>query len=115
MARSASRARFRSQPVYGEAVEVTGGPYSCRPESRLRLPNAGPQGIPFNQAVVRWALQTCAGLIDRDPEPLPYYAARAPEIVGAYENDAMDLAIHADGAGLSLEVRIKVRIRSESD
>jgi hypothetical protein len=38
----------------------------------VALSNAGPDGIPFNQAVVRWALQTYLGVIDRDPEPLPY-------------------------------------------
>ena len=36
----------------------------------VSLSNAGPDGIPFNQAVVRWALETYLGVIDRDPEPL---------------------------------------------
>lgn len=37
----------------------------------VTLSNAYPNGIPFNQAVVRWALETCVGVVDRDPEPLP--------------------------------------------
>ena len=64
----------------------------------VALSNAGPDGIPFNQAVVRWALQNYLGVTDRDPEPLPYDEARAREVVGSYENDAMTLTIGTDGA-----------------
>ena len=78
----------------------------------VALSNAGPYGIPFNQAVVRWALQTYLGVIDRDPEPLPYDEARAGEIVGGYENEFMTLTISTDGAGLRLDVRIKPEIRA---
>jgi hypothetical protein len=31
-----------------------------------------PDGIPFNQAVVRWALENYLGVIDRDPQPSPF-------------------------------------------
>ena len=78
----------------------------------VSLSNAGPDGIPFNQAIVRWALETYLGVIDRDPEPLPYEAARAQEIVGSYANDFMTLTISTDGAGLTLDVRIKPEIRA---
>jgi CubicO group peptidase (beta-lactamase class C family) len=81
----------------------------------VALANAGPNGIPCNQTIVRWALETYAGVADRDPEPVPYDLARAREIVGAYENDAMDLTIRTDGVGLTLEVGIKPRIRSASE
>jgi CubicO group peptidase (beta-lactamase class C family) len=81
----------------------------------VSLSNAGPNGIPFNQAVVRWALQTYQGVIDRDPEPLPYEEARAQEVVGSYENDVMTLTIGTDGAGLRLEVRMKPEIRAAAD
>ena len=74
----------------------------------VALSNAGPDGIPFNQAVVRWALETYLGVTDRDPEPLPYDEARAREVIGNYENDAMTLNIGTDGAGLSLESGIKL-------
>ncbi len=33
----------------------------------LALSNAGPNGIPFNQAVVRWVFQHYLGVIDWDP------------------------------------------------
>ena len=81
----------------------------------VALSNAGPDGIPCNQAVVRWALHTYLGVTDRDPEPLPYDEARAREIAGSYENDAMTLTIAADGATLTLAVDIKPEIRAAAD
>jgi CubicO group peptidase (beta-lactamase class C family) len=81
----------------------------------VALSNAGPNGIPCNQAVVRWALQTYVGVTDRDPEPLPSDEARAREVVGSYENDVMTLTIGTDGAGLRLEVRMKPEIRAAAD
>jgi CubicO group peptidase (beta-lactamase class C family) len=81
----------------------------------VSLSNAGPNGIRFNQAVVRWALQTYLGVVDRDPEPLPYDPARAAEIVGRYDIDAMTLVIAANDAGLTLEVGIKPEVRAASN
>jgi CubicO group peptidase (beta-lactamase class C family) len=81
----------------------------------VALSNAGPDGIPCNQAVVRWALETYLGVTDRDPEPLPYDEARAREVVGSYENDAMTLTIGTDGAGLALDVRLKPEVRAALD
>jgi CubicO group peptidase (beta-lactamase class C family) len=81
----------------------------------VSLSNAGPNGIPFNQAIVRWTLQTYLGVVDRDPQPLPYDPARAPQIVGSYDIDVMTLIIAADEAGLTLGVGIKPEIRAASD
>ncbi|MFC7641197.1 serine hydrolase domain-containing protein [Streptosporangium lutulentum] len=81
----------------------------------VSLSNASPDGIPFNQAVVRWALEHYLGVVDRDPEPLPYDPARARELVGRYETDAMTLTIGTDGAGLTLGAGIKPEIRAASD
>jgi len=81
----------------------------------VALSNAGPNGIPFNQAVVRWALQTYLGVVDRDPEPLPYDETRARELVGQYATDAQMLTIRTTGAGLTLEVGIKPEIRAAAD
>ncbi|HEV7713693.1 MAG TPA: serine hydrolase domain-containing protein, partial [Asanoa sp.] len=80
----------------------------------VALSNAGPDGIPFNQAAVRWALETYLGVVDRDPEPLPFDAARAGQVVGRYDIDVMTLVIAAD-AGLTLEVGIKPEVRAASD
>ncbi len=81
----------------------------------VSLSNAGPDGIPFNQAVVRWALQTYLGVSERDPQPLPYDQARAREVVGSYQNEVMTLTIDTDGAGLRLEVLMKPEIRAAAD
>ncbi len=81
----------------------------------ISLSNAGPDGIPFNQAIVRWALEHYLGLIDRDPEPIPFDAARAREIVGTYENEMMRLTIDTVGTRLRLEVRIKPEIRAAAN
>lgn len=79
----------------------------------VSLANAGPDGIPANQAIVRWALRTFLGLTDRDPEPLPYDEVRAREIIGSYETDVMDLTIsRTDGPGLQLTVRMKPEARA---
>jgi CubicO group peptidase (beta-lactamase class C family) len=76
------------------------------------LSNAAPNGIPFNQAVVRWALEHYLGLVDRDPEPVAYDPARAAELVGRYEVDAMTLDIIAGEGGLVLDCRIRPEIRA---
>jgi CubicO group peptidase (beta-lactamase class C family) len=81
----------------------------------VSMSNADPNGIPFNQAVIRWALQTMLGVTEQDVEPLPYNQARANEIVGTYENDGMTFTIRADGAKMTLEVRIKPAFRKASD
>jgi CubicO group peptidase (beta-lactamase class C family) len=81
----------------------------------VSMSNASPDGIPFNQAVVRWALEHYLGLVDRDPEPIPFDAALAQEIAGNYENEMMTFTIDTVGAGLRLEVRIKPEIRAAAD
>jgi CubicO group peptidase (beta-lactamase class C family) len=81
----------------------------------VALANAGPDGTNCNQAIVRWALQAWLGVVDRDPEPLPYDEARARELVGRYETDAQAFTIATDGATLTLEGGIKPEIRAAAD
>jgi hypothetical protein len=81
----------------------------------VSLANAGPDGYPANQAVVRWALERYLGVVDRDPEPIPYDRARAQEVVGRYQIDAMNLDIATDGTQLTLEAAIKPEIRQASE
>ncbi len=79
----------------------------------VAMSNAAPDGIPCNQAIVRWALQNYVGLIDRDPEPLPFSQALAAEIAGNYENDVSTLTIAVnEGPSLSLETRLKPELRA---
>ncbi|WP_439656676.1 serine hydrolase domain-containing protein [Lentzea sp. HUAS TT2] len=81
----------------------------------VSVANQGPDGIPFNQAVVRQALEHCAGVLDRDPEPLPYNASKAAEVAGGYDNDAMVMTIDDTGTGLVLEVLIRPEIRQSAE
>jgi hypothetical protein len=55
------------------------------------------------------------GVIDRDPQPLPFDRARAREVVGSYENEVMTFTIGTDGAGLTLGGGIKPEIRAAAD
>ncbi|GHB75893.1 penicillin-binding protein [Streptomyces cirratus] len=81
----------------------------------VSLANAGPEGYPFNQSVVRWALEHYLGVVDEDPEPVPFEATRAREVAGRYEIDAMNLDIAVDGARLTLAAEIKPEIREASE
>ncbi|ANZ41935.1 serine hydrolase [Lentzea guizhouensis] len=81
----------------------------------VSMANQGPDGIPFNQAVVREALRAHAGLLDRDPDPLPYNASAAAEVAGSYDNDAMVMTIENTGSGLVLEVLIRPEIRANAE
>ncbi len=79
------------------------------------MTNAGPGGVAFNQAVVRWALEHYLGLVDKDPEPVPFDQARADEAAGLYEVDIMTLRIAAENGVMTLGVAIKPAIRAASD
>ncbi|MFE2060923.1 hypothetical protein ACFXDH_00730 [Streptomyces sp. NPDC059467] len=77
--------------------------------------NVGPDGYPFNQSVVRWALEHYLGIVEKTVEPLPYDEGQARQAAGRYEIDAMNLDIASDGTRLALAVGIKPEIREASD
>jgi CubicO group peptidase (beta-lactamase class C family) len=79
------------------------------------LSNCAPEGYQLNQAIVKWALEHFAGLVETDPEPVPYAAPRNRDVVGRYEIDAMNLDVADDGERLTLAVGIKPEIRAASD
>jgi CubicO group peptidase (beta-lactamase class C family) len=81
----------------------------------VSLSNAGPNGIPFNQAVVRWALEHYLGVVERDPEPIPHDDAWAGEVVGNYDMDSMLVTVAGDATRLTLEVDIKPEIRAAAE
>lgn len=81
----------------------------------VSIANQGPDGIPFNQAMVRRALEEWIGVLDRDPEPLPYYPVAAQDVAGHYDNDAMVMTIDDTGEGLVLEVLIRPEIRESAE
>ena len=81
----------------------------------VSLSNASPGGIPFNQAVLSFALEHSLGLVDRDPQPIPFDAARAREIAGTYANAMMTFTVDTVGGTLRLELRIKPEIRAAAE
>ncbi|MVU83380.1 serine hydrolase [Nocardia sp. ET3-3] len=76
------------------------------------LSNASPDGIPANQAIIRWALEHYLGVVDADPEPVLFDADRAPELFGVYDIDAMTMTCYAEGTQLYLECKVKPEIRA---
>ncbi|MGW2016930.1 serine hydrolase domain-containing protein [Streptomyces sp. NPDC001927] len=81
----------------------------------VAMSNSGAEGIPFNRSAVRWALEHYLGVVDKDPEPLPYDEERARDLLGAYDNDGMILTVGTDAAGLTLGAVIKPEIRAAAD
>ncbi|WP_433600480.1 serine hydrolase domain-containing protein [Nocardia sp. CA-135953] len=78
--------------------------------------NAGPDaGLAFNRTLVNWVLEHYLGVLEPDPEPLPYDAGRAAEIAGYYENEMMRLTLDSDGAVLTIGCAIKPEIRAAAD
>ncbi len=78
--------------------------------------NAGPDaGLQFNQTTVRWMLDHYLGMVERDPEPLPYDKAKAAEVVGGYENEIMRLVLADERSALTVECLIKPEVRETSD
>ncbi|MCI3928576.1 serine hydrolase domain-containing protein [Streptomyces sp. AN091965] len=81
----------------------------------VALSNVGPDGYTCNQSVVKWALEHYLGVVEREPEPLPYEDAPARQAAGRYDIDAMNVDVAADGTRLTLAVEIKPEIREASD
>ncbi|MFF1818495.1 serine hydrolase domain-containing protein [Kribbella sp. NPDC058245] len=81
----------------------------------VSLTNSGPEGYQLNQAVLRWALEHYLGLVESEPSPLPYDDARARELAGRYQNDAMNVDFVANGTGITIAVEIKPELRAGSD
>ncbi|MFG2291178.1 serine hydrolase domain-containing protein [Streptomyces sp. NPDC048595] len=81
----------------------------------VSLANAGPDGYPFNQSVVTWALEHYLGVAEQVAEPVPYDEDQARQVAGRYEIDAMNLDFATDGTRLTLAVEIKPEIREASD
>ncbi|MEU6251032.1 serine hydrolase domain-containing protein [Glycomyces sp. NPDC047010] len=77
--------------------------------------NAEPGGTPCNLAVIRWALEHYLGLVDRDPEPVAYDAARAAAVTGDYDVDMMTVTVADENGRLTLAARIKPELRAESE
>jgi CubicO group peptidase (beta-lactamase class C family) len=99
--------------AYGQFAELLLVP--DRDFAVVSLANGNPGGIPANRAVVRWALEHHLGLVQEDPEPMPYDGARAREVVGRYATDVLVLDVVSTGTGLTAAARIKPEVRAASD
>ncbi|WP_369635136.1 serine hydrolase domain-containing protein [Nocardia sp. JMUB6875] len=96
--------------VFGQFTE-----FQLVPERNFAIAivsNASPDGVPANQAILRWALEHYLGVVDRDPEPLPFDADRVAELLGGYEIDAMTATFLVEDGNLFLECKVKPEIRA---
>lgn len=76
---------------------------------------SGPDGQRCNSEVVRWALAHHLGVTEPDPEPVPYDEARAREVAGRYEIDAMTVDAATDGTRLTLAIAVTPAARAASE
>ena len=95
---------------FGKLLMIPGRQFAV-----VALSNAGPDGLSFNQEVVRFALEHYLGILDRDPVPISFDETLAQEIVGEYENKVMTLKIDTTARGLRLEVLMRPEIRAAAD
>jgi CubicO group peptidase (beta-lactamase class C family) len=73
----------------------------------ISMTNCGPNGAHLNDALLRWALETYLGVIDREPEPVSLGDAALAEYAGVYETVHAFAHITAESGGLVLNVEIK--------
>ena len=71
------------------------------------MTNCSPNGEQFNEELVRWALESYAGVVDRDPEPISLEAGELAPFTGRYETVSMFADFIVEGGGLVINVEIK--------
>jgi len=71
------------------------------------LTNCGPNGSEFNERVVKWALETYLGIVQKEPEPLDLSDAELAPYTGTYETIAAWVDLAAKEGRIVAEVRIK--------
>ena len=81
----------------------------------VALSNQGPDSILFNKEIINYSLNNYLGVTYEDPEPVPFNANFAAEIIGAYENEVMTLFISVKENIIQLHVIIKPEILAASD
>jgi CubicO group peptidase (beta-lactamase class C family) len=86
------------------------------PEHRFAIvsaTNSGPNGLQFNQEIIRWALQAYLGVIERDPEPVELDAAELARYTGEFETAATVAYVSAVDGGLVLRMELKPETKAE--
>lgn len=76
----------------------------------ITLSNSSPNGGQLNKEVSRWALETCLGVKDRDPEPLTLDASELSAYTGNYETIAGTIEITAADGHLVATAKIKPEV-----
>lgn len=71
------------------------------------MTNCGPNGAQLHEEVVRWALESYVGVVDRDPEPVTLTEVDLAAYVGRYETIAATADITVGAGGLVVKVEIK--------
>jgi CubicO group peptidase (beta-lactamase class C family) len=71
------------------------------------LTNCGPNGNRFNDEIVRWALESYVGVIDKDPEPISLSDEELRPYSGRFETIAAWVQIRPHEGHLLLDVEIK--------
>jgi CubicO group peptidase (beta-lactamase class C family) len=90
----------------------------------VSLANAGPDGLAFNQSVVRWALETYLGLNARSADPPADDEARTPEILSGYDDEVfagghggrrwLAALMRPDIVGINLSGRLLSRLAQDT-
>jgi CubicO group peptidase (beta-lactamase class C family) len=75
--------------------------------------NSGPNGLQFNQEIVRWALESYLGLVERDPEPVTLSADQLRPYTGTYETNATVATVTAGDGSLVLSFELKPATKAE--
>lgn len=76
----------------------------------ITLTNCGPNGSQFNEELVRWALETYVGLVERDPEPITLTEEELAQYAGVYETIAAVATITVSDGALQLKVAVKPEV-----
>jgi CubicO group peptidase (beta-lactamase class C family) len=63
------------------------------------------RGAVLNREMVRWALEACLGVVERDPEPLALSAAELAPYAGEYRSDARVVTLAVEDGELVARVR----------
>lgn len=73
----------------------------------IALTNCGPNGPQFNEAMLRWALESYIGVIDKEPEPIAVGDDVLAEYAGDFETVAAIAHITAEAGRLMVAVELK--------
>jgi hypothetical protein len=76
----------------------------------VTLSNSSPNGGQLNKQVSRWALETCLGVTDRDPEPVTLSPGELSAYTGGYETLAGTIEITAADGHLVATSKIKPEV-----